>query len=388
MVLKRRSCNCPHCKSACIIQLVMLAAILHHHAGVSSVDKMRFGIIGCGEIAVRTAEAISRAECATVTATMDVNESLAEDLAKRYGAKYTTDLDELLSWEDVDAVYISTPHHLHAPQTIRSAEAKKHIVVEKPMAINVAEAKEMIEACKRNNVALSVCFPLRYLPCIRQAKELISKGVIGRIAGVSIKVLGDKPTSYWTGGYTGRAKTDWRMHKETAGGGILIMNAIHNIDWIRYITGLEVERVYAEYGTLATEGVEVEDIACAVLRYANGAVGMIEALSCAAGSYGPAQWSGDRIYGTHGTIVLTEPLRLYTKLDGFGYPSNQWVEVPRKDTERDERKLFIDDFVRSVLDGKEPPVSAYDGLVSLAVVEAAYMSLERGSPVDVMSLVE
>lgn len=351
-------------------------------------DKMRFGIIGCGEIAVRTAEAIAKSECATLTATMDVNEGLAEDLAKRYGARYTTDLDELLSWDDVDAVYISTPHHLHAPQTIRSAEAKKHVVVEKPMALNVAEAKEMIKACEDNDVALSVCFPLRYLSHIRQAKELVSSGVIGRVVGISIKVLADKPASYWAGGYTGRAKTDWRTHRETAGGGILIMNAIHNIDWMRYITGLEVERVYAEYGTLATEGVDVEDVACAVLRYANGAVGMIEALSCAAGSYGPAQWSGDRIYGTHGTIVLTEPLRLYTRLDGFGYPPNQWVEVSRHDAERNERKLFIDDFVRSIREGKEPPVSSYDGLVSLAVVEAAYISLERGSPVDVQSLIE
>ncbi|MCS7253379.1 MAG: Gfo/Idh/MocA family oxidoreductase [Armatimonadota bacterium] len=349
--------------------------------------KMRFGIIGCGEIAVRTAEAIAQSESATVVATMDVNEGLAKDLAERHNVRYSTDLDELLSWDDVDAVYISTPHHLHAPQAIRSAEAKKHIVVEKPMALNVAEAKEMIEACKSNGVVLSVCFPMRYLPHIRKAKELLSKGTIGRVVGISIKVLIDKPASYWTGGYTGRAKTDWRMHKETAGGGILIMNAIHNIDWMRYLTGLEVERVYAEYGTLVTEGIDVEDVACVVLRYANGAVGMIEALSCAAGSYGPGQWSGDRIYGTHGTIVLTEPLRLYTKVGDLGYPTNQWIEVPSREMERNDRKLFIDDFVRSVSEGKEPLVSAYDGLVSVAIIEAAYISLECGSPVDVMSLI-
>lgn len=350
--------------------------------------KMRFGIIGCGEIAVRTAEAISQSNCATVAAAMDVNENLARDLAERYGAKYTTDLNELLSWDDVDAVYISTPHHLHAPQTINSAEAKKHVIVEKPMALNVREAKEMVEACKENKVALSVCFPLRYLPHMVQAKETISKGVIGRVVGVSIRVLGDKPASYWTGGYTGRAKTDWRMHKETSGGGILIMNAIHNIDWMRHITGLEVERIYAEYGTLATEGIDVEDVAFAVLRYANGAIGVIEALSCAAGSYGPGQWHGDRIYGSDGTLILTEPLRLYTKVDGFGYPTYQWVEVSSSGMERNERKLFIEDFVRSISEGKEPPVSAYDGLISVAVIEAAYLSLERGCPVDVISLIE
>ena len=165
------------------------------------------------------------------------------------------------------------------------------------------------------------------------------------------------------------------------------MNTIHNIDYVRFITGLEVERVYAEYGTLATEGIDVEDVAFATLRYTNGAIGLIEALSCAAGSYGPGQWGGDRIYGSHGTLVLTEPLRLYTKLDGFAFPTYQWVDVPSKEMERDDRKLFIEDFVRAIIEGKQPPVSGHDGLVSLAVVEAAYASLEQGRAVDVASLI-
>ncbi|MFA4016746.1 MAG: hypothetical protein RUDDFDWM_001857 [Candidatus Fervidibacterota bacterium] len=350
-------------------------------------EKIRFGIIGCGEIALRTAEAIAKSECAVVTAAMDVNEALAKDMAERYKAKWTTEIDELLSWDDVDAVYIATPHYLHAPQTIRCAEAKKHVVVEKPMALNVKEAKEMIEACEKNGVALSVCFPLRYFPNIQLAKELLSSGIIGSVIGVSIKAIIDKPSSYWVGGYTGRAKTDWRMHREKAGGGILIMNTIHNIDYVRFITGLEVERVYAEYGTLATQGVDVEDVAFATLRYTNGAIGLIEALSCAAGSFGPGQWSGDRIYGSHGTLVLTEPLHLYTKLEGFTYPTYKWVDVPSTGMERDDRKLFIEDFVRAIIESKQPPVSGYDGLISLAVVEAAYVSLEQGKAVDVVSII-
>ncbi|HID06232.1 MAG TPA: Gfo/Idh/MocA family oxidoreductase, partial [Armatimonadetes bacterium] len=212
--------------------------------------------------------------------------------------------------------------------------------------------------------------------------ELVQNEVIGRVIGISIHVLGDKPESYWYGGYTGRAQTDWRMHRDSSGGGILIMNAVHNIDYLRFITGLEVLRVYAEYDTLATSGVDVEDIISVTMRYANGAIGFIEALSCARGSYGPSQWAGDRIFGSDGTLVITQPLRLYTVREDAGFAPHQWVEVTTPPLERSDRALFIEEFVKAVASGQSPPVSGEDGLASIAVIEAAYRSNEEGHAIE------
>ncbi|HIE50993.1 MAG TPA: Gfo/Idh/MocA family oxidoreductase [Armatimonadetes bacterium] len=335
---------------------------------------LQIGIVGCGEIAVHTAEAIAAAENAALALTADVKEELAADLGTKYGVPYTTDPAELLASEAVDAVYIATPHHLHAPLTIQAAEQGKHVMVEKPMATTVADAQRMIDVCRKNGVRLGVCFIMRYRAEIRRARELVQNGLIGKVMGVSLAALGDKPATYWHGGYSGRAQTDWRTKKETSGGGILIMNVSHNLDYIRFITGLEVTRVYAEYGTFATP-VEVEDLLTATLRFNNGAVGVIEATSCARG--GSRQPRSDRIYGTQGQILLGRPLLVYPEREDMGFTPGKWHEVPVEQPVG-ERQLFVEDFARAVAEGKPAPVSGEDGLAALAIVESAYRAGELG----------
>jgi predicted dehydrogenase len=338
--------------------------------------KLRIGIIGCGEIAVQHAKGVNGAKNAEIGMAMDVVPDLAKDLGEKYNVSHTTDIDALLNQKGIDAVYIATPHHLHAPLTIKAARAGKHVMVEKPMAVNLTQAEEMMDECRKAGVALSVCFVLRYLASTIKARELIQRGAIGKVIAIETLDMAEKPASYWQGGYTGRAKSDWRTFKEKSGGGILIMNISHNIDTMRYITGLEAKRVYSEYNTFATP-VEVEDMIVCTLRYDNGAIGCIEASSCAQGRGSAA----DRIYGSEGQIVLGTPLKVYTTREMEGLKPNQWNEITLEQT-YDLRTKYVEEFAEAVLSGKEPPITGKDGYAALKVVVTAYKSGQTHTPIS------
>src|SRR4051812_45513209 len=344
-------------------------------------DRLRIGLIGCGEIAVRTAAAIASSQHAEHVFVMDTQRDLARDLGETYGVPWTDRVEDVLANPAVDAVYIAVPHHLHAPLTIQAAQAGKHILVEKPIATTLADGHAMIAAARDNGVWLSVNFHAQVDPLCQTARQLISDGAIGQVIGTRIVFRGDKPSSYWTSGYSGRVPTDWRTKIATAAGGVLIMNGIHNLNTMRYATGLEVDRVYAEYGTFATP-VEVEDLISITYRYRNGAIGSLEAGSVIRGRGAASEV--DRIYGTDGQLTLSErgPLSIYTTVPASGFPAHAWSEIPLTPLTIDEHKsAMIDGFAGPILRGEKPAVSAEDGLAALAIVLGAYQSGAQGRPV-------
>ncbi len=338
-------------------------------------DILNVGMIGCGEIAVQHAKALDSASNAKIGMVMDVNDGVAKDLGERYNVPHTTRVDALLANDEIQAVYIAVPHYLHAPLSIQAAQAGKHIMVEKPISVTLKQADEMIAAAKENHVLLSVCFVSRYTQQAIKVKELIEAGVIGEVFALRMSAIADKPETYWHGGYTQRIRTDWRTIKAQAGGGILIMNIVHDFDQMRYMTGLEPVRVYAEYDTFTTP-VEVEDMISVVIRYHNGAIGSIDATSCARGRGGMS----NRIYGKDGQIALESPLRVYTTKGSEGLEANRWVEIPLAGG--NSRQLYIEDFARAVLSGTSlAPVTGEDGRATLAALVAAYESGEKKMPV-------
>jgi predicted dehydrogenase len=159
------------------------------------------------------------------------------------------------------------------------------------------------------------------------------------------------------------------------------MNTIHNLNTLRFVSGLEAERVWSEYGTFATE-VEVEDWIVATVRYRNGALGTIESGSINRGR-DPAKPTGDRIYGTEGQILLSNPPQIFTRLGTAEIPAHQWYTLPAEAGGLEQRTRAVDGFAAAVLAGKEPPVTGADGRAALAIVEAAYHSGQRGEPVRV-----
>ena len=197
--------------------------------------------------------------------------------------------------------------------------------------------------------------------------------------GTRIVFRGDKPASYWTSGYSGRVATDWRVQKATAGGGVLIMNTIHDLNTMRFITGLEVVRVYAEYGTFDTP-VEVEDFIAVTYRYDNGAIGTIEAGSAIRGRDPSAR---RRSHLRHGRANPAQ--RHLARLQQRGtadIPAGEWHELPVAPlTAAEQQMAMVDGFAGPLVRGEPPTVSAEDGVAALAIVLAAYQSGAEGRPI-------
>jgi predicted dehydrogenase len=337
-------------------------------------ENLRIGMIGCGEISNKaTAIGIAAATNARLEMAMDVREEIAADMGEQYDVEHTTDLDVLLSNEYVDAVYIATPHYLHGPLSLKALEAGKHVLVEKPIATVLEDADAMIALAKEKGLTLHVAYTAQVSDQIVQLRDWIAQGMLGAVTGVRIVYRSDKDPSYWSGGFTLRVHDEWRRYWESAGGGPLIMNTVHDLNTMRFLTGLEAVRVYAEYGTFTTPGIEVEDYITVTIRYDNGAIGTLEAL-CTLPGRDPLR-APNRIYGEGGQILFAgySP-RIYLREPWGDVPGDEWWDMPAGERDPAPRKTMIEKFARSVLEGVDIPASGWDGRQALEIIVAAYRS--------------
>jgi predicted dehydrogenase len=342
--------------------------------------QLGFGFVGAGEIAVASAEALRGVGHARLARVYDARADLAHDLAARYGGEPAGSLEALLADPAVQAVYICVPHHLHKGIAVRAADAGKHVFVEKPLGVNPDEAHAIVEACRRAGVACGVPFVARYAPAYREAHRLARSGAIGEITGFRVSYRGDKPASYWSGGYSGRAASDWRQSKATAGGGVMIMNTIHDLDAILWIAGLTV--TYAQGATANTGSPgEIEDYALAILGCAGGAMGSLEALAALPGGRAPGDRWANRVYGSAGQIALpspwgAEPLAIFTREAG------SWQEIAPA-SEASARQLAFDEFAAAALAGAPPPIPGEAGLRASRILHAVYEAARLGERIAV-----
>src|SRR5436309_5866316 len=210
--------------------------------------KLRFGIIGCGGAAIPVTQALAASAVAEPVAAYDLNPALAQDFGQRFGVTVHGSLEALLASAAVDSVYIAVPHHLLAPLAAQALRAGKHALVEKPMALNLAVADELIALADAGRLALGVNYELRQSAQAIQARALVQAGAIGEVLAVRLQTIIDKPASYWQAGYSGRWVSSWRGSKAQAGGGVVLMNTSHQFDSVRFITGLEVASISGEIG--------------------------------------------------------------------------------------------------------------------------------------------
>jgi predicted dehydrogenase len=334
---------------------------------------VHFGIVGCGSASVPVCEAMVNSPFTELLAVYDVNDELARDLSRRFSVEMAESLDEVLDHPGIDAVYIAVPHDLLAPLTQRVLAAGKHALTEKPLALSLDEVDRLIDLANKQQVALGVFYEMRYAPAHALARDLIHSGAIGKITGVQIQTLIDKPLTYWHAGYSGRSIHPWRSIAAQAGGGVVLMNTSHILDALSYVTGLEVSSVAAEVATLVVN-VEVEDTASAVLRFDNGALG-----SLIAGAHIPGAANEERcfIYGTEGQIHLPDPygsdaLRVYLKRAWGNLTPGHWHSLLLQPIS--VYGQAIEDFARAVQSGGCVPIDAHAARQVLAVVLAMYRS--------------
>jgi UDP-N-acetyl-2-amino-2-deoxyglucuronate dehydrogenase len=347
---------------------------------IGSSGSLRFAVVGCGDIGDSNAKAIAAAGNAELVVSYDSVAALAAATAAKRGGRVASTLDEAFDPAAVDAVLLSVPHDLHAPLVRRAAEAGLHVIVEKPLAVDLPSARSAIDAAAAAGVTLSVCFPFRYEPALRAARSLVEAGALGAIHGTALVFHADKADAYWLGGFSGRAASDWRARRERSGGGVLIMNMTHYVDFMRHVGGLEPVHVAA----VAREepGAEVEDAISISVVFSGGAIG---SLLGSASTRGRPETRFD-LWGEHGSLRLEPDPAVFTTRAIDGVAPGRWCSLGA-DEDRSPRAVFVERFVDAVLEGREPDVTAADGFAAQAFVDAAYRSMARGGePVTVEEL--
>lgn len=340
-------------------------------------EALRLGIVGAGAIAQRNAKEAVASGSAKIVGVFDLNHKVARDMAKALSAPFYPSYEALLSSTDLEAVLLSVPHYLHKSMTVEAAARGKHVLVEKPIANTLDEAREMIACCKQNGVLLTVNYSFRYLPKIQKAKQLISEGALGDITGIQIIAHQFKDRGYWSGARS-NSPDDWRASREKCGGGFLIMNVCHVIDYVYYITGLKGARIYSEYATLGSPA-EVEDIISVTSRLTNGGIASISASSIMRG----ADQAEERIWGTNGTLLINaEGLAFYSTRPIDGKRPGKMIRYVKFPTVSWTAE-WVKGFAIAVRSGKEPDISFREGWENLAFISAAYQSMEKGTPLDV-----
>lgn len=262
---------------------------------MASKAPLGFGIIGLGLIADFHARAIAEAAGAKLVAVCGRDAGKARAFAANYGENIfsTNDLSALLARPDVEAVCIATPSGAHLEPTLAAARAGKHIVIEKPIEITLARMDELLAGVAATGVKLMPIFQARFGAGARTVKAAVNAGRLGRLSLASAYVKWQRTPAYYADSWHGTFALD--------GGGALINQAIHAIDLLQWFAGLPTE-IFSWNTRRVHTGIEVEDTAVATLRYADGALGTIEATTAAF----PGWARRIELCGENGSIVLED----------------------------------------------------------------------------------
>ncbi|MFC0272233.1 Gfo/Idh/MocA family protein [Metabacillus herbersteinensis] len=333
---------------------------------------INFAIVGIGHISKKHIEAIQAIPEASLLAICDTNPARLEEFSGI--CKTYTDLKEMLeTLPELDVVNICVPSGAHASLTTLCAQYKKHIIVEKPMALKLEDCEKMIQSAKENGVKLAVVHPNRFRPAIVMLQKQIEEGKFGTLSHANATVRWNRNQAYYD-------QAPWRGTKEFDGG-VLMNQAIHDIDLMLWLMG-PVESVQA-MATTRLRKIEAEDVAAAVLQFKNGALGIIEAATTI---YPKNLEESLAIFGEKASVKISGRTANYietwdiegqtdedrikvvkeVELDPFGKPGHQWI---------------IEDMVDAIKNNHEPVVSGNDGLAPVKLILAILESAETGKKI-------
>ncbi len=356
-------------------------------------DQIGIAIVGPGKVAHTHAQALATVPRSQFVAVCGRTPDRTRAFADQYGVRAYTALDDLLRDPDVDAVILCTPHPQHVEQAIAAAQAGKHVLVEKPLETTVTDCDRMIAAALANGVKLGVISQRRWYVPVQRLKYAIEDGKIGKPVLATMTVLGWRSAEYY-------AMDAWRGTWDGEGGGVLVNQAVHQLDLLCWLMG-PVAEVFGYYANFNHPTIEVEDTAIAVVRFASGALGSIVASNC----QNPGLYGNVHIHGSNGASVgvQTEGGSMFiagmtTEVDP---PINDlWTVageaelLPRWQAEDRDLARRIDimqayhgqqiaDFVDAIREGRAPLVRGEDGRAAVALFEAIYRSQREGRPVRI-----
>lgn len=341
--------------------------------------KLRVGIIGAGRIADTHAEGYRKlSDLVSIVAVASATLEHARKKAQQWGAQHAFDsIDDLLTGCDMDAVDICLPHHLHLEAVRKACAHGKHTLLEKPIARSLTEADEILASVRASGIRFMVAHNHIFNPIVQKAKEILDKGLIGRVHLA-------KASSF---GWLFFRDDDFRKSHEQTGGGVLIDTGVHLIYILQHLLG-DVESVTTLQGRLVRREMEGEDTAIVALRFAVGALGEVTV------SYAskvpdwekgfPAGWEqGIYILGTEGALSLSlteDSLRYYSEAEmpSTLRPSSGWTTIKINNAYASSFHAEVAHFVESIINDLEPKVGGEEGRKVLEVIREAYRSAKEG----------
>lgn len=340
--------------------------------------RLGVGIIGLGKISSRHYEdSVKQLKELELRAVCDIDEKLAKEIAKKERVTYYTNYKDLISDPNIDVVAVCLPNGLHFKTGIEIAQKNKHCVMEKPIALNYADAKKMIAAFKKSRGKLFPVLQVRYNPSVRVLKEYVEKGFLGKILTASVIIRWSRPQKYFE-------QSGWRGTKKMDGG-TLLTQAIHYIDVMQYVLG-KVKSVYGKTKNVAHK-IETEDIANAIMDLKSGTRTNLEFTIC---TYPHNLECSLTVLGEKGTI----------KIGGRAMNECEIWEV--KDTPKPvipsgpnpnvyagglyvgscpNHKSIYQNLIDTVLYKKPSFIKAEDALESIKIIDAIRESSETGKEI-------
>jgi predicted dehydrogenase len=322
-------------------------------------SELRAGLIGCGSIGRVHTECLSKLDGMKMVAFCDQYPAAADLLLRDFGGDYATDDAERIFRDDsIDVVYICTHHDTHSLLAVKACEAGKHLMIEKPLALTVAECYRVGEAVGKSGVKLMTAFKMRYYPMVHRAKEFIPK-----------------PTMTIAQMMDARWPDDLWAQDPVKGGGNVLSQGCHTMDLVYYLNESEPLRIYAEGGTLTHRSTPVIDNIVATILFTNGSIAGV-----AQGDSGQtpfvSKFSFQILDGVK-SVHLHDRLKKGTFFDGR-------ETATLSDAEEYGFLEENRDFIRSLKDGTPPPIDHRDGLRATLLVLKAFDSIRTGQPQEVV----
>jgi len=341
-------------------------------------------LIGLGRVAPTHAEALASLPRSRFVGVYDDDPDRVKAFAERYHVRSYPSLERLLTDTDVQMVSICTPHPTHARLSILAAEAGLHVLVEKPMAVSLADCDAMIDAAAAHGVTLGVVSQRRFYEPVQRVRQAISEGRIGKPVLATLVVLGWRGADYYR-------SDPWRGTWAGEGGGVLLNQVSHHLDLLQWFMG-PAEELFGYWANLNHAYIEVEDTAIAVLRFSSGALGSI----VVSNSQDPGLHGRIHVHGQTGASVgvqtetgssfvagettkVPPPINDIWTIPGEEHLLRRWQRQDRGRTARIDiathyHRLQVEEFLEAIAARRAPLVSGEEGRKSVEIAAAIYRS--------------
>ncbi|ADK16454.1 gfo/Idh/MocA family oxidoreductase [Clostridium autoethanogenum] len=346
-------------------------------------SKLKFAILGCGRISYKHVEALAaNKDEAVLVAVCDLVEEKAEQRKNEYIEKVGdakvavyTDYKKMLEEQDIDVVTIATESGYHPEIAMYCMNDKKHVICEKPMALSIKDADDMIECSKKNNVKLCVSHQNRFNKPVQQLRSAVEENRFGRLVNGTARILWNRNMGYY---HQAPWRGTWKLD-----GGTLMNQCIHNIDLLQWMMGGEIDTVYAQCDTFLRD-IEAEDFGAIVIRFKNGAIGIVEGTACV---YPKNLEETLSVFGEKGTVCIGG--LAVNKIETWNFEDHKDLDDKiLKSQEGDPDTVYgfghiplFKDMIDAINNNRKPLIDGEEGKKGMSIILAAYKSRLTGMPV-------